>query len=104
MRVHAGFWDKTAQGAFEARGKTLGSIGYGNIGSQVGTLAESMGMSVSFYDLEAKLPLGKAKSCTSLAQLLAGSEVVTLHVPGGDETEKIITERVMALLNKRPTV
>src|SRR5690625_2571799 len=100
MRVHAGFWDKTAQGAFEARGKTLGIIGYGNIGSQVGTLAEAMGMSVSFYDVEAKLPLGNAKSCASLAQLLADADVVTLHVPGGAETENIINERTLAQMKK----
>lgn len=99
-RVHAGYWDKTAQGAFEARGKTLGIIGYGNIGSQVGTLAESMGMSVSFYDVEAKLPLGNAKSCASLAQLLADSDVVTLHVPGGAETENIINERTLGQMKK----
>src|SRR5690625_1461667 len=95
-RVHQGFWDKTAQGAYEARGKTLGIIGYGNIGSQVGTLAEAMGMSVCFYDVEAKLPLGNAKSCASLAQLLASSDVVTLHVPGGAETENIINAQSLA--------
>src|SRR5690625_1040181 len=99
-RVHAGYWDKTAQGAYEARGKTLGIIGYGNIGSQVGTLAEAMGMSVSFYDVEAKLPLGNAKSCASLAQLLADSDVVTLHVPGGAETENIINERTLSQMKK----
>lgn len=99
-RVHQGFWDKTAQGAYEARGKTLGIIGYGNIGSQVGTLAEAMGMSVNFYDVEAKLPLGNAKSCASLAQLLASSDVVTLHVPGGAETENLINEQSIAQMKQ----
>jgi len=99
-RVHQGFWDKTAQGAYEARGKTLGIIGYGNIGSQVGTLAEAMGMSVNFYDVEAKLPLGNAKSCASLAQLLASSDVVTLHVPGGAETENLINAQTLAQMKE----
>src|SRR5690625_898325 len=99
-RVHLGHWDKTASGAYEARGKTLGIIGYGNIGSQVGTLAEAMGMSVNFYDVEAKLPLGNAKSCASLAQLLASSDVVTLHVPGGAETENLINAQTLAQMKE----
>lgn len=89
-RVHQGHWDKTADGAFEARGKTLGIIGYGNIGSQVGTLAESAGMRVVFHDVEAKLPLGNARACTTLKELLAVSDVVTLHVPGGKSTANIM--------------
>lgn len=89
-RVHHGHWDKSATGAFEARGKTLGIIGYGNIGSQVGTLAESIGMRVIFHDLEAKLPLGNARPYPDLAALLAESDVLTLHVPGGRATENII--------------
>src|SRR5690606_2718017 len=79
-RVHQGFWDKTAEGAYEARGKTLGIIGYGNIGSQVGTLAEAAGMRVIFHDVEAKLPLGNARAVSSLKKLLAQSDVVSLHV------------------------
>src|SRR3546814_3677873 len=83
-RVHQGHWDKSAEGAFEARGKTLGIIGYGNIGSQVGTLAEAAGMRIIFHDVEAKLPLGNARASASLKKLLAQADIVTLHVPGGD--------------------
>lgn len=99
-RVHHGFWDKTADGAFEARGKTLGIIGYGNIGSQVGTLAESAGMRVLFHDVEAKLPLGNARATTSLEKLLAQSDVVTLHVPGGQSTENIMNATTLRAMKK----
>ncbi|TKR56859.1 phosphoglycerate dehydrogenase [Allopusillimonas ginsengisoli] len=99
-RVHQGFWDKTADGAFEARGKTLGIIGYGNIGSQVGTLAETAGMRVIFHDVEAKLPLGNARATTSLKKFLAQADVVTLHVPGGKATENIIDAEAIASMKK----
>ena len=99
-RVHQGFWDKTADGAFEARGKTLGIIGYGNIGSQVGTLAETAGMRVIFHDVEAKLPLGNARATTSLEKLLGQSDVVTLHVPGGKATENIMNEAAIRAMKK----
>ncbi len=95
-RVHAGHWDKTATGAYEARGKTLGIIGYGNIGSQVGTLAESVGMRVIFHDVEAKLPLGNARAYPDLNQLLGEADIVTLHVPGGRSTENIINAQTLA--------
>jgi len=98
QRVHEGFWDKTAEGAFEIRGKTLGIIGYGNIGSQVGTLAEMAGMNVLFHDVEAKLPRGNAKACSSLKRLLAQSDVVTLHVPGGKSTRNIINAQAIAAM------
>src|SRR5699024_7839008 len=97
-RVHQGFWDKSAQGAYEARGKTLGIIGYGNIGSQVGTLAEAAGMNVIFHDVEAKLPLGNAKATASLKKFLANADVVTLHVPGGEMTENMINEEALAAM------
>lgn len=97
-RVHQGHWDKSATGAFEARGKTLGIIGYGNIGSQVGTLAETLGMRVVFYDIEAKLPLGNARPCTTLRELLAKSDVVTLHVPGGRATKNIMDAGTIAAM------
>ncbi len=97
-RVHQGHWDKTADGAFEARGKTLGIIGYGNIGSQVGTLAEAAGMRVVFHDVEAKLPLGNARASTSLKKLLAQSDVVTLHVPGGKSTTNIMNAAAIAAM------
>ena len=99
-RVHQGFWDKTAEGAFEIRGKTLGIVGYGNIGSQVGTLAEALGMRVLFHDIEAKLPLSNAKSCPSLKRLLEQSDVVTLHVPGGMMTENIMNSVTLTQMKK----
>lgn len=99
-RVHEGFWDKTADGAFEARGKTLGIIGYGNIGSQVGTLAEAAGMRVIFHDIEAKLPLGNARAVTSLKKLLAQADVVSLHVPGGRATQNIINASALASMKR----
>ncbi|HEU0230845.1 MAG TPA: phosphoglycerate dehydrogenase [Burkholderiaceae bacterium] len=99
-RVHQGHWDKTAEGAYEARGKTLGIIGYGNIGSQVGTLAESAGMRVIFHDIEAKLPLGNARACAYLNDLLAQSDVVTLHVPGGKSTRNIMSAAAIAVMKR----
>lgn len=97
-RVHHGHWDKTADGAFEARGKTLGIIGYGNIGSQVGTLAEAAGMRVIFHDIEAKLPLSNARASTALLKLLGQSDVVTLHVPGGKATHNIMDATTIAAM------
>lgn len=99
-RVHRGHWDKTAVGAFEARGKTLGIIGYGNIGSQVGTLAEAAGMRVIFHDVEAKLPLGNARACPSLKKLLGQSDIVTLHVPGGNATRNIMDATTIAAMKR----
>jgi len=79
--VHAGRWPKSATGSREARGKTIGIVGYGHIGSQVSILAEALGMRVLYFDVEVKLPLGNAQPCRSLDELLAGSDLVTLHVP-----------------------
>ena len=80
--LHAGSWDKSAAGSHEVRGRTLGIVGYGNIGSQLSVLAEALGMRVLFYDLEEKLALGNAQACDSLEELLERSETVTLHVDG----------------------
>jgi D-3-phosphoglycerate dehydrogenase / 2-oxoglutarate reductase len=80
--LHAGSWDKSASGSHEVRGRTLGIVGYGNIGSQLSVLAEALGMRVLFYDLEEKLALGNAHACGSLEELLERSETVTLHVDG----------------------
>ncbi|MBO1114861.1 phosphoglycerate dehydrogenase [Bordetella petrii] len=99
-RVHLGHWDKSAAGAFETRGKTLGIIGYGNIGSQISTLAESIGMRVVFFDVEAKLPLGNARAAGSLNELLEQADVVTLHVPGGKSTENIINADALARMRR----
>jgi D-3-phosphoglycerate dehydrogenase len=80
--MHAGVWDKSAAGAHEVRGRTLGIVGYGNIGSQLSVVAESLGMRVLFYDVADKLALGNARRCDSLDELLAEAETVTLHVDG----------------------
>ncbi|RJG07937.1 phosphoglycerate dehydrogenase [Noviherbaspirillum cavernae] len=96
--THRGKWDKTAQGAYEVRNKVLGIVGYGNIGAQVGILAESVGMRVHYYDVESKLPLGNAKPVTSLEELLALADVVTLHVPGGSATENLINRDRLAVM------
>lgn len=90
-RTHRGQWDKSAQGAYEVRNKVLGIVGYGNIGAQVGILAESVGMRVCYYDVESKLPLGNAKPMPSLESLLEQADILTLHVPGGSGTENMIT-------------
>ena len=97
-RVHQGFWDKSAEGSFEARGKTLGIVGYGNIGSQVGTLAEAVGMRVIFHDIEAKLPLGNAKTTSSFKKFLSQADVVTLHVPGGEGTKNLMNTDTLAAM------
>jgi D-3-phosphoglycerate dehydrogenase len=96
-RSHRGVWDKSATGAFETRGKLLGIVGYGNIGAQVGILAESVGMRVCYYDPESKLPLGNARPM-ALAELLSHADVVTLHVPGGASTTNLIDEGRIALM------
>ncbi|WP_372594490.1 phosphoglycerate dehydrogenase [Actinotalea sp.] len=80
--LHAGVWDKSADGAHEVRGRTLGIVGYGNIGTQLSVLAEALGMSVVFYDSAEKLALGNARRLTSLDELLEVADVVTLHVDG----------------------
>ncbi|MFI7585689.1 phosphoglycerate dehydrogenase [Spongisporangium articulatum] len=80
--MHAGVWDKTAAGLHEVRGRTLGIVGYGNIGTQLSVLAENLGMSVLFYDTADKLPLGNARATGSLDELLEEADVVTLHVDG----------------------
>lgn len=79
--VHRGGWSKSAEGSYEARGKTLGIIGYGSIGTQLSVLAESLGMYVIYYDTITKLPLGNARQVTSMNELLATADVVSLHVP-----------------------
>ena len=80
--MHAGIWDKAAEGSHEVRGRNLGIVGYGNIGTQLSVLAEALGMRVYFYDTADRLALGNARRCTSLDELLAVADVVTLHVDG----------------------
>lgn len=91
--AHAGKWAKSATGSHEVRGKTLGIIGYGHIGSQVSILAEALGMRVLFYDIDLKLPLGNAHSSSSIDDLLAESDFVTLHVPDTSLTRGMITDK-----------
>ena len=92
VAAHKGIWLKEASGSYELRGKTLGIIGYGNIGSQVSVLAESLGMKVIFYDVETKLPLGNASDARTLKDLLGKADVVTLHVPETEQTKNLINK------------
>ncbi|MEM1114361.1 MAG: phosphoglycerate dehydrogenase [Pseudomonadota bacterium] len=94
--AHRGQWLKSAANSFEIRGKRLGIIGYGNIGMQLGIMAEGLGMQVQFYDVVNKLPLGNARQVPSLGQLLAGSDVVSLHVPETGATKNMIGERELS--------
>ena len=98
--AHKGQWLKESDGCYELRGKTLGIIGYGHIGSQVSVLAESMGMKVVFYDVTNKLALGNAVSCKSLDDLLKKSDVITLHVPGSNETKNLISTSCIKKMKK----
>ncbi len=98
--AHEGVWMKEAKGSYELRGKTLGIIGYGNIGSQVSVLAESLGMKVIFYDIETKLPLGNAEDAKSLKELLSRADVVTLHVPETALTKNLINKTNLKVFKK----
>mgnify|MGYP000098849632 CR=1 FL=1 len=97
-KAHRGVWNKLATGSFEARGKKLGIIGYGHIGTQLGILAESLGMHVYFYDIENKLPLGNATQVQHLSDLLNMSDVVSLHVPENASTKNLMGAREIALM------
>ena len=88
--AHQGVWDKSASGTHEIRGRTLGVIGYGAIGSQLSVLAEAMGMRVVYYDIGEKLALGNARRCRTLNELLEISDVVSLHVDGRPENRNLI--------------
>ena len=92
-QAHLGAWVKSADGSREVRGKTLGIIGYGHIGSQLSVLAESMGLHVIFYDIIKKLPLGNAKSMRSLEDVLESADFVSLHVPETPQTKDMITKK-----------
>lgn len=93
--AHEGVWNKEAKGSYELRGKTLGIIGYGNIGSQVSVLAEALGMKVLFYDAITKLPLGNAESKKSLKELMSQADVITLHVPELPSTKYMINKATL---------
>jgi D-3-phosphoglycerate dehydrogenase len=98
--AHEGLWMKDAKGSFELRGKTLGIIGYGNIGSQVSVLAEALGMKVIFYDIETKLPLGNATDGKTLRDVLGKADVVTLHVPETAQTKNLINKNTLKQFKK----
>ncbi len=89
-KAHAGEWLKDAERSYELRGKTIGIIGYGHIGTQVSIMAESMGLNVLYYDIEPKMPLGNAKQVLSLKDLLESADIVTLHVPATPVTKLMI--------------
>lgn len=96
--LHRGGWVKSAADSYEVRGKTLGIVGYGHIGTQIGVLAEQLGMRVVFRDIEAKLPLGNAREVASLDELLAVSDVVSLHVPETPQTHQLIGAKELATM------
>jgi D-3-phosphoglycerate dehydrogenase len=98
--AHQGIWLKEAKGAFELRGKTLGIIGYGNIGSQISVMAEALGMNVVYYDILTKLPHGNAKQERNLQDLLKQSDIVTLHVPSDTTTRGMINEETLSAMQK----
>ncbi len=96
--AHRGEWQKSAANAHEVRGKVLGVVGYGNIGSQVSVLAESLGMKVRFYDTVSKLPLGNAEQVRDLHELLGSADIVTLHVPDTGATRNLFTAAELAAM------
>jgi len=98
--AHQGKWMKDSANCYEVRGKTLGIIGYGHIGSQVSVLAENLGMNVIFYDIEPKLSLGNAHPVNSLEDLLKKSDIVTLHVPGHATTKNLLNEARISKMKK----
>lgn len=100
MQMHAGEWKKTTAGRREIRGKTLGIIGYGNIGTQLSVLAESMGLKVIFYDTSVKLALGNARAKASMNDLLQEADFVTLHVPEAPDTKNMIGEAQIQLMKR----
>ncbi len=95
-KAHRGEWQKSASGSYEIRGKTLGIIGYGSIGMQLGIIAESLGMQVLFYDVSSKLPLGNATQVGRLKELLAKADITSLHVPETDATKNLISSKELS--------
>jgi D-3-phosphoglycerate dehydrogenase len=96
MELHVGLWDKSSQGCVEVRQKTIGIVGYGHIGPQVGLLAEALGMKVVFHDIVKRLPLGNARQVETLEELLTISQFVTLHVPDTPLTRGLISREQIA--------
>jgi D-3-phosphoglycerate dehydrogenase len=98
--AHEGIWNKDAKGSYELRGKTLGIIGYGNIGSQLSVLAEALGMKVIFYDVQTKLPLGNALAMDTLKEVLQQADIVSLHVPETTQTKNLINKNNLKQFKK----
>ena len=99
-KMHKGVWDKSAKGSFEVRGKKLGLVGYGNIGTQLSVIAESLGMKVYYYDREERLSLGNAVKCKTLKEVLEQADVISLHVDGREANTNLIGEKEFALMKK----
>ncbi len=93
--AHNGIWNKEAKGSFELRGKTMGIIGYGNIGTQLSVMAEAIGMRVQFFDIETKLPLGNAQAKKSIKEIVSSSDIISLHVPETNQTKNLISKSVL---------
>lgn len=100
MQAHQGQWVKSALGCREVRGKTLGIVGYGHIGSQVSILAEAMGMKVFYFDIVKKLPLGNSKAVDTFDELLKISDFLTLHVPETSQTKNMVSEKQLKIIKK----
>jgi D-3-phosphoglycerate dehydrogenase len=98
--AHEGIWLKESKGSYELRGKTIGIIGYGNIGSQVSVLAEALGLKVIFYDVETKLPLGNAEDKKSLKEVVSNADIITLHVPDTPSTRNLINKTNLKYFKK----
>lgn len=99
-QMHDGLWVKDASNSHELRGKTMGIIGYGNIGSQVSVLAEALGMKVIFFDVQKKLPLGNAVAADSLGEVLETADVISIHTPGGKSTHNLINKKALQQCKK----
>merc|ERR1712065_43201 len=100
MAMHRGEWIKSSKGCHEIRGKTIGIIGYGHIGSQLSVMAEAMGMRVMFFDINPIMPIGNAVSCTSMEEVLATADFVTLHVPATERTAGMIGPEEIAMMKE----
>ncbi|HYI76028.1 MAG TPA: phosphoglycerate dehydrogenase [Chryseolinea sp.] len=100
VKMHKGIWDKSAKGSFEVRGKKLGLVGYGNIGTQLSVIAESLGMKVLYYDVEERLSLGNAVKCKSLKEVLEQADVISLHVDGRASNANLIGPKEFAMMKK----
>lgn len=101
ISMHDGAWNKSATGAHEVRGRSLGIVGYGNIGTQLSVIAEALGMTVYFYDVADKLAIGNARRCSTLAELLESAETVTLHVDGRSGNRGFFGEEEFAMMRPR---